>query len=61
MLVILDREDYEGWLDPDNKDVERLQAILKPANPERWTMHPVSQRVNSPRNDGPELLERAAV
>jgi putative SOS response-associated peptidase YedK len=59
MPVILAREDYEGWLDPNNKDFERLQAILTPANPERWTMHPVSRQVNSPRNDGPELLEVA--
>jgi putative SOS response-associated peptidase YedK len=60
MPVILGREDYAGWLDPDNKDFEWLQAILKPANPERWTMHPVSRQVNSPRHDVPELLEHAA-
>ena len=59
MPVILGREDYEGWLDPDNKDFKWLQAILKPANPERWTMHPVSRQLNSPRHDAPELLERA--
>jgi putative SOS response-associated peptidase YedK len=59
MPVILASEDYEGWLDSANQDFEWLRAILKPANLERWTMHPVSRRVNSPSNDGPELLEIA--
>jgi len=31
--------------------------MLKPANAAAWTMHPVSRQVNSPRNDGPDLLE----
>ena len=59
MPVILGPEDYEGWLDPGNKDFGGLRVILKPADPERWTMHPVSRQINSPRNDGPQLLEIA--
>ena len=57
MPVILGREDHAAWLDPDNRDADGLLAMLKPADPERWTMHPVSRQVNSPRNDGPDLLE----
>lgn len=60
MPVILGREGYAGWLDPDNKNADGLMRMLKPADPARWTMHPVSRRVSSPRNDGPELLERVA-
>jgi putative SOS response-associated peptidase YedK len=59
MPVILAREEYEEWLGPDNTDLERLSAILKPTDPDPWTMHPVSRQVNSPRNDGPQLLEIA--
>jgi putative SOS response-associated peptidase YedK len=57
MPVILAPEDYATWLDPSTKDTEQLRAMLRPADPEPWTLQPVSRRVNSPRNDGPELLE----
>jgi len=57
MPVILGREDYATWLDPGNTDANGLLAMLKPADPVQWTLHPVSQQVNSPRNDGPELLD----
>ena len=57
MPVILGREDYASWLDPGNKDADGLLAMLKPADAAPWTIHPVSRQVNSPRNDGPELLD----
>ena len=55
--VILGRENYAAWLDPGNKDTDGLLAMLKPADPALWTLYPVSRRVNSPRNDSPELVE----
>ncbi len=60
MPVILPTAHYAAWLDPDNTDQDTLLAMLKPIGPEDWTMHPVSRRVNSPRNDGPELIEPVA-
>ncbi len=45
------------YIMPENRDSDRLLGMLKPADPGAWTLHPVSRRVNSPRNDGPELLE----
>jgi putative SOS response-associated peptidase YedK len=57
MPVILGREDHAAWLDPDNRDANGLLAMLNPTDPERWTMHPVSRQVNSPRNDCPDLVE----
>ena len=57
MPVILAREDYGAWLDPANQDADRLLALLKPTPPDQWALHPVSRQVNSPRNDGPELLD----
>ena len=56
MPVILEREDYAAWLDPDNGDTGALTALLKPTDPGPWTLHPVSRLVNSARNDTPELL-----
>jgi len=61
MPVILGREDHAAWLDPDNRDADVLLAMLKPADPARWTMSQVSRKVNSHRNDGPALLESVVV
>ncbi|MGD8275136.1 MAG: SOS response-associated peptidase [Thiohalocapsa sp.] len=57
MPVILNEGDIGAWLDPENDDAEELLAMLKPADPAALAMHEVSRQVNSPRNDGPELLE----
>jgi putative SOS response-associated peptidase YedK len=57
MPVILAPGDYAGWLDTKKQNKDKLLAMLKPASPAHWSMHPVSRQVNSPRNDGPELLE----
>ncbi|MFZ0790760.1 MAG: SOS response-associated peptidase family protein [Chromatiaceae bacterium] len=56
MPVILERDDYAAWLDPDNGDTGALTALLRPVDPGPWTLHPVSRLVNSPRNDSPDLL-----
>jgi putative SOS response-associated peptidase YedK len=52
MPVILRPEDYERWLgpEPDPRD------LLRPFPAELMTMRPVSTRVNTPRNDDPDLL-----
>lgn len=56
MPVIIDAADYATWLDPNNAQTDELLQLLKPAEPDHWTMHAVSRRVNSPRNDGPDLI-----
>lgn len=57
MPVILDGAEREAWLDPDTA-ADDLRALMRP-----WDgalrAHPVSTRVNSPRNDGAELIEPA--
>lgn len=56
MPVILAGEGRERWLDPATPDPA---AVLVPC-PEDWLeAWPVSRRVNSPRNDGPELVAPA--
>lgn len=56
MPVILLREDYDHWLDPD-ADPEALLALLRPYEGDDLALHPVSKRVNSPRNNDPSLIE----
>lgn len=56
MPVILQPEDYDRWLDPEQKNAAALEALLVPFEPEPLTIRPVSTLVNSPRNDAPECL-----
>jgi putative SOS response-associated peptidase YedK len=55
MPAILAPEEFGAWLDEENREPATLQRMLRPyAGPMRAV--PVSTRVNSPRNDGPECL-----
>lgn len=57
MPVIIRPDHYEAWLDPDLKDVSKVQMLIS-AYPERlMEAYPISSRVNSPRNDSVELLK----
>lgn len=51
MPVILDRKDFDLWLDPACDDRERLEPLLKPFDPQQMETFPVSRTVNSPAND----------
>jgi len=54
MPLLLDRDRWADWLDPEFPDPA---ALLIPADPGRLRAHPVSTRVNSVRNNGPELIK----
>lgn len=54
MPVILEGDEREAWLDPAATAAD-LQPLMRPWEGE-LRAHPVSTRVNSPRNDGPELI-----
>lgn len=56
MPVILADQDHAAWLDPKNERTEALLSLLRPYPPEEMRAYPVSTRVNSPKNDDPELL-----
>lgn len=60
MPVILPREVWDLWLDPQISDVDRLKPLLVPAAADQMEAYPVSKHVNSPRNDDPKCLEREA-
>jgi putative SOS response-associated peptidase YedK len=56
MPVILRREDEALWLDKA-AEVPDLLALLRPYPAELMDAYPVSRAVNSPANDGEELIE----
>lgn len=56
MPAILPPAAWDTWLDQDDDDLELLGALLVPAEPALTVAHPVSTRVNTVRNDGPELV-----
>lgn len=58
MPVILSKEDEEIWLDPKIQNPDELKSVLKPFDASQMEAYEVSDKVNSPKNNGPELLER---
>jgi len=57
MPVILDRADYDLWLDPTCSDSQRLLPLLAPFPASAMKIRPVSPRVNSVRNDDEAVLQ----
>jgi len=57
MPAILRREDQEAWLEGSPQEA---RAVLAPYPADLMCAHPVSTRVNSVRNNGPELIEPIA-
>jgi putative SOS response-associated peptidase YedK len=56
MPAILAREDHAAWLSGSH---DEARGALKPYPADLMAAWPVSTKVNSPRNNGPELLNRA--
>ena len=56
MPVILQRDQEDLWLDHDIRDSDILREVLIPYNPGSMKAYEVSTLVNSPANDGPEIL-----
>jgi putative SOS response-associated peptidase YedK len=50
---------WGAWLDPRLREADDVRALLEPPPPGRFTALPVTNRVNSVRNEGPELVEPA--
>ncbi|HUC37893.1 MAG TPA: SOS response-associated peptidase [Acidimicrobiales bacterium] len=57
MPVIIERSRFDLWLDPDQHDPEFLLEMLRPAPAGTLVKHPIDKAVNSPRNDGPQIIE----
>lgn len=57
MPVILPPEKYDLWTNPALEGGKQLADLLRPYPDQEMTGYPVSTQVNSPRNDGPDLIE----
>ncbi|HEX2767946.1 MAG TPA: SOS response-associated peptidase [Geobacteraceae bacterium] len=57
MPVILEPRDINLWLDLQITDPEQLKPLFKPYPSELMEMYPVSDLVNSPRNDTSDLIK----
>jgi putative SOS response-associated peptidase YedK len=60
MPVMLERPNFEQWLDPAEQDAEALGWMLRPYRADAMRAYPVSPLVNSPKNDDARCLEPAA-
>jgi len=54
--LVLERADWDDWLDPTQKDLSAVEAHLEFSRPGRFDAYPVSAAVNSTRNNGRQLL-----
>ena len=54
MPLIVPREKYDRWLDPDVNDFETIRDILKPYDANLMRRYPVSMKLNDSRIDGAE-------
>ena len=61
MPVILHPDDYELWLGADERKHDLARELLRPYTAGEMLGYPVSTSINSPRNQGAKLIERAAV
>jgi putative SOS response-associated peptidase YedK len=59
MPLVLPRDRWDDWLDPDQRDADTVRALLQPPVPGRFLATPVTNRVNAVSNNGPQLIEPA--
>ncbi|MEO7132386.1 MAG: SOS response-associated peptidase [Dermatophilaceae bacterium] len=55
--LVLEPEQWEGWLDPRETDPGHVQQVLDFAEVGRFAAHPVGTAVGATRNNGPHLLD----
>ena len=56
MPVILPKDCYTQWIDPNPQPPSRFDSILSPYPSNEMIAEPISTLVNSPENDTPEVL-----
>jgi putative SOS response-associated peptidase YedK len=59
MPLVLPRDRWTAWLDPQREDVEALAEPTPPGVVEALELRPVSTAVNNVAHNGAELLARA--
>jgi putative SOS response-associated peptidase YedK len=58
MPVILKEEDEQAWLNPAIKTIDELKPFLIPLENGLLEAYEVSDKVNSPKNNAPELIAK---
>ncbi len=58
MPAILEKQDEDTWLNPDETDTTHLVKLLHPYPAGEMESYTVSRLVNSPANDSKEVIER---
>jgi len=61
MPVILRKDDYDLWLDPEMTNIETLSDLLKPFDARSMRSYAVNSRVNQVQNDDPECSAPVAL
>jgi putative SOS response-associated peptidase YedK len=56
MPVILKPENYEQWLDANEKNTDKLQKLLVPYPASEMSSHAISRSVNIPESNSPDLI-----
>ena len=49
---------WDEWLNPSVQDPGKVSNLVRVGSPETFEAWPVSRAVNTPKNEGPQLLER---
>lgn len=57
MPVILSPRDFELWLNTEEKNLEKAKKLIRPFPVNPMTSHPVSDIVNSSRNNSPDCIK----
>lgn len=57
MPVILEPEDFDTWLSPDEEDTEQAAALMVPAADDVLEAYEISTAINKVANDNLELME----
>ena len=57
MPVILDRKDYDLWLDTSSKELKLIELLLKPYATEALVLSAVDTWVNNARHEDPRCLQ----
>lgn len=58
--VVLDRDRWTDWLDPDRTDPEDVRALAQSPGEGRFVTWPIGTAVNATRNNGAALLEQVS-
>lgn len=58
MPVVVGREHYDAWLDPDLQEAARIKQLVGDLSADAMQAYPVDRRVNNPRFDDPSCIVR---